>query len=167
MWCNFLVRMLEYQENPIFYFFSKQKCNKTALKSSILMAYPRNFSMQPCLPKTAGKSKSVLPKSHYIYLCTFSVVQTQRIIFSAVANIHFGPQIYDSTQPQRNFEVHSVKSRVEAEKVSKLKWLFSYHKFTLNKNKRKVSSVNRDIFSKIPEKSRSFYRKGGYNYLLF
>ena len=33
----------------------------------------RNFVLRPRLPEIARKSNSVLPKCHYIYLCTFSV----------------------------------------------------------------------------------------------
>ena len=40
------------------------------------MADRRNFLLQPHLPKIARNSKFVLPKSHYIYLCTYSVYQT-------------------------------------------------------------------------------------------
>ena len=42
------------------------------------MAVRRNFSLRPCLPKTARKSKSVLPKSHYIYLCKYSVPRSKQ-----------------------------------------------------------------------------------------
>ena len=38
------------------------------------MADQRNFLQRPRLPKTAQNSNSVLPKSHYIYLCPYSVV---------------------------------------------------------------------------------------------
>ena len=38
------------------------------------MADWRNFLLQPRLLKIARNSKSILPKSHYIYLCTYSVV---------------------------------------------------------------------------------------------
>ena len=41
------------------------------------MADRKNFSLRPRLPKTARKSKFVLPKSHYIYLCTYSVILTK------------------------------------------------------------------------------------------
>ena len=37
------------------------------------MADRKNFWLRPHLLKTARKLKSILPKFHYIYLCTFSV----------------------------------------------------------------------------------------------
>ena len=57
------------------------KIQKTVLKSSVLSSDWRNFSLQPCLPTTARKSKSILYHQLYNPLTIFSLGGSYTTLF--------------------------------------------------------------------------------------
>ena len=108
------------------------------------MADRRNFSLRPRLPKTARNSKSVLPKSHYIYLSTYSVVPNYDYSLSEVMSSQFTFEysivvlflLWFFTEPAKIF-LKMVITNLTLQKIS-LHVLFSRNIFVITFFQRRI-----------------------------